>query len=119
MKLLTERHADEIRGVLSCLDRIVVTGTIPHICHGEGMSGFLWSEGIRIFDFPQWAKKLRDEIRANADKIAQKNGIEIEFMRKSTFRKEDRVKEVVAKRGTHPGLVHILSVMESCPSYKP
>jgi DNA-binding MarR family transcriptional regulator len=119
MKLLTERHADKIRGVLSCLDRIVITGTIPHICHADGMSGFLRNEGIRIFDFPQWAKKLRDEIRANAEKIAQKNGIEIEFMRKSTFRKEDRVKEVLGRRGTHPGLVHILSAMESCSTYQP
>jgi hypothetical protein len=29
------------------------------------------------------------------------------------------VHEIVAERGTHPGLVHIFSAMESCTSFKP
>ena len=40
-------------------------------------------------------------------------------MRKSTHRKEARIKEVLAKRGDQPGLVHVLSAMEACPSYRP
>ena len=40
-------------------------------------------------------------------------------MRKSTHRKEARIKEVLGTRGDHPGLVHVLSAMEACPSYRP
>lgn len=40
-------------------------------------------------------------------------------MRKSTIRKEDIIKKVIEKRGTAPGLVHILSAMETCESYAP
>jgi hypothetical protein len=29
MEPLTERHADEIAGVLSCYDRILIQGTLP------------------------------------------------------------------------------------------
>ena len=58
-------------------------------------------------------------VRANAEKLAAKAGIEIEFMRKSSSRKEARIKEVLEQRGDHPGLVHILSAMEACPSYRP
>ena len=29
MELLTERHMDRLAGVLSCYDRIVITGTLP------------------------------------------------------------------------------------------
>jgi len=29
MELLTERHADEIAGVLSCYDHILIQGTLP------------------------------------------------------------------------------------------
>jgi len=32
MELYTERCADKISGGLSCLDRVVITGTIPSIC---------------------------------------------------------------------------------------
>ena len=119
MVLLTERYADKIQGVLSCLDRVVMTGTIPEISHAEAMTSYLYSKKIRIFDYTQFAEHLRDEIRLHAERLAQENGLEIDFIRKADFRKEQRVKEILAKRGNHPGLVHIFSAMEPCPSFKP
>jgi len=119
MELLTERHVSKIRGVLSCLDRVVITGTIPVICHAEGMSSLLRASDIRIFDYPKWAEPLREEIRLNAENLARENGLEIEFIRRKDFRKEQRVRQIVADRGDHPGLVHIFSAMEPCGSYKP
>ena len=38
---------------------------------------------------------MRDEINENAKQIAQKNSIEIEFIRKNNFRKEKRIKEII------------------------
>ena len=35
------------------------------------------------------------------------------------FRKEDRIAEILEKRGTHPGLVHVFSAMENCNCFKP
>jgi hypothetical protein len=52
---LTERYGDRIAGVLSCYDRVVITGTVPVICYAEGMTRFLYGNGIRIFDYPQFA----------------------------------------------------------------
>jgi hypothetical protein len=119
MDLLTERYADKILGVLTCLDRVVITGTIPEISHAEAMTSYLYSQRIRIFDYTKFAEPLRDEIRLHAERLAQENGLEIDFIRKADFRKEQRVKEIIAKRGNHPGLVHIFSAMEPCPSFKP
>lgn len=36
LTLLTERHADQIAGVLSCYDRILVFGTLPRILFRRG-----------------------------------------------------------------------------------
>ena len=119
MELFTDRHACKIRGTLSCFDRVVITGTIPGVCYAAGMTSFLYTNGIRIFDYPKWAEPLREEIRANAERLAQENGLAIEFIRRKNFRKDKRIKEIIAKRGDHPGLVHIFSAMEPCPSYKP
>lgn len=116
---LTERYAGKIRGVLSCFDRVVITGTIPQIAYADAMNAELWRRKIRIFDFPKFAEPLRDEIRANAERLAKDNGLKIEFIRKRNFRKEQRVKEILRERGDHPGLVHIFSAMESCPSFRP
>ncbi|MCD6393895.1 MAG: MarR family transcriptional regulator [Planctomycetes bacterium] len=119
MKNFVERHKSKIKGVISCFDRIVLTGTIPGICYAQGMSSFLTAKGIRIFDFTQWADPLRQEIRTNAEKVAIDNDLEIEFIRKKNFRKEDRINDIIKQRGTHPGLVHIYSAMEVCTAYKP
>ena len=83
------------------------------------MTSYLYTHNIRIFDYPKFAEPFRNEIRANAEQIAKDNNIEIEFVRKSHIRKEDLVKKVLEKRGYHPGLVHIISAMEACGSYKP
>jgi len=119
MPSLTERYASQIAGVLSCWDRIVITGMLPDIGYAQAMAAFLRARGIRLFDFPRWAEPLREEIRENAERLAAENGLTIEFIRKKDFRKEERVKEILARRGRHPGLVHIFSALESCPSYKP
>jgi len=119
MCLLTETHAKEIHGVISCYDRIVINGTLLGFCHAEGMTSYLYAKGIRIFDFPKFAQGLRDKLIENTKNIALKNNIEIEYIKKKNFRKEDRVKQIIEKRGNHPGIVCIFSALEPCSTYKP
>lgn len=119
MELLTTAHSNNISGVLSCFDRVIITGTLPEVCHSKGMTSYLYSKGVRIFDYPKFAEPFKNEIRTNAEQLAQDAGIEIEFVAKTHIRKEDLVKKVLDKRGTHTGLVHIISAMEACGSYRP
>jgi hypothetical protein len=119
MEPFTERHASKIAGVLSCYDRVVITGTCPAIGHAKSATTFLYTHHVRIFDYAQWAQPFRQELRANAERLAHDNGLEIEFIRKKNFRKEERIKRLLETRGTQPGLVHIFSAMEPCDSYKP
>ena len=91
MELLTERYCQEISGIISCYDRVVLQGTIKSFSYAQGMTA----------------------------RIAKENGVEIEFIRKKDFRKEDRIAKIIKERGSHPGLVHIFSAMEACSSYKP
>ena len=120
MNPFVERHQDSISGVLSCFDRVVITGTLPDICHADAMGGYLGYHEIRLFDYPLWAAPLREELRENAERLAAEAGLQIEFIRKlKAFRKEARIKEILAERGDHPGLVHIFSAMEACSSYQP
>lgn len=115
-----KRHADKILGVISCFDRIIVTGTFPQICHTGAMASFLTSADVRLFDYPLWAEPLREVIRTNAERVVVAEGITIEFISRSKERrKDDIIRDVLVKRGSHPGLVHVLSAMESCPSFRP
>ena len=119
MQNFIERHDAKIKGVISCFDRIVLTGTIPGVCYAEGMTSVLFKKNIQIFDYTNFVEPMREEIRLNAEKLAAENGLEIDFVRKKNFRKEDRIDDIIKQRGSHPGLVHIFSAMEPCTAYKP
>jgi len=116
---LTERHATNLPGVLPCFDRINITGKLPDACHPGGMTSSLYQHGIRIFDYAQFADPLRDRIRQRAQEVCAAAGIEIEHVNKNHIRKEELVARVLRARGDAPGLVHVVSAMEGCPSYKP
>jgi hypothetical protein len=56
---LWERYDKEIAGVLGCLDRLVVTGTLMEIAHPDAMDARLFREGFHPFDIGRFAEPLR------------------------------------------------------------
>ena len=120
-RLITEKYEAEIHGTLHCYDRVVISGNLQPLCYAKGMTKYLYTQQIRIFDYAaQFAEPLRNQIRENAQAIAQEIGMEIEFItKKGDFRKEEKVKQIIEQRGNHLGLVHIFSAMEQCQAYKP
>ena len=118
-QLLTEKYANDLDGVLGCYDRIMITGSLPNLCHPKGITHHMYANGIRIFDYPRWAEPIGDVIRKNAESIAEAHGLTIEHLRKKKFRKEDRIQAILCERGTQPGLVHIFSAVETCVSFRP
>jgi hypothetical protein len=119
MGSLLERYADRIVGCLSCYDRVLLQGTLPKLCYAQGMGFLLHERGFRIFDYAKFAQPLTEAIRANAERVARENGIAVQFVAKTSTRKDDLVATVLAERGDRPGLVAILSAMEGCTSYRP
>ena len=118
--LLTDKYADKINGIITCHDRMIIQGYIPGWSYAEGMTSYLKANNIRIFDFSSFSQPLTEQVRANAQRIADENGIQIEFIRKlRAFRKDDRIQEIIQKTGKSEGLIHIFSAMEQCNTYKP
>ena len=118
--LITEKHADKINGTITCYDRIVIQGVIPDWSYAEGMTGYFYRNGLKIFDYAKFSQPLTEKVRENAENIAKENGVEIEFIRKTrAFRKDDKIQEIIEAKGQTEGLVHIFSAMESCNTYKP
>lgn len=115
---LVERHRDRMVGQIRCLDRVVITGTLPGFCYAEGMEAYLNSQGVLFKDYTQWANPFREEIRDHAEALAKAAGAEVIFIARSNVRKEAEVEEILRVRGRHPGLVVVLSAMEGCGTYR-
>ena len=118
-RMLTERYEGRLHGVLSCYDRIVITGTLPGMCYAAGMTSFLNADGIRIFDYARFAEPLRDRIRERAQQLAAEQGARIEHVAKAHIRKEDVVAKVLAARGEHPGWCTLSRRWRPARAYKP
>jgi hypothetical protein len=116
---LSSRYASQIAGQLGCFDRVIITGNLLDVCHPGALERQLHFAGIRCFDLGLFAEPLRDAIRDHAVTLARAAGLEVEFIQRKNFRKEDRVAEVLARRGDHPGLVHVFSALEPCPAFRP
>lgn len=86
MELLTSRYQNKISGGLDCFDRLIFTGTLPQMCYAQGMTSYLYSKRIRIFDYPSFAGPFKDQLRENAERIAKENGIDIEYVAKAHIR---------------------------------
>src|SRR5258708_110906 len=73
VELLTERYKDQIAGVLSSYDRIIIQGTVPGWCYASGMTDYFYQRQIRTFDYPKWAEPSREALRKNMERIAADN----------------------------------------------
>jgi hypothetical protein len=92
MASLIERHRDQILGVLSCLDRVVIRGTsecLPRAGDGDNAR----QPRYPLSDYvTQFAQPFREAIRAHAEHVAAEEGVEVEYIKKPKgYRKEDRI----------------------------
>ena len=100
---LTGKYAEQVAGMIGCYDRVIISGYLDPLSYAKGMTKYLYSQNIRIFDYTQFAEPLRDEIRANAERLARENGLEVNFISRSgVVRKEEIIATKPAERGGVP-----------------
>ena len=116
---ILENHEKEIAGIISVNDRIVIRGTLPIVSYSQGMNSFLFRNSIRIFDYLKFASGLRDNYIDYVKNFATENNIPIKPLNSYKIFKEDEVQKFLEERGTHPGLVCIISVVEGCSMFEP
>jgi predicted transcriptional regulator len=119
MEAFTNKYADIIKFSLSCYDRVIITGSLPEISYAQGMTHYLNSKEIRIFDYATFADGLRSKLRNQIDAIVNESGVEVQYINKGGIRKESLVSGLLKQRGDHAGIVCILSTLEGCNTYKP
>jgi predicted transcriptional regulator len=119
MEQFIEKYHQQINYSLSCYDRLVITGNLPEISYAQGMTSYLNNKGIRIFDYADYANRLRNTIREQIDAIVNESHVEVQYLKKSGIRKESLVSDILKQRGEDTGVVCILSTLEGCNTYKP
>lgn len=117
---ITQKYEDKISGVLSCYDRINIKCTFGYFGYAGGMTNFFYKINQRCFDFHKVFEPVTEQITENTKRIATENNLDIEYIRKvKSFRKDDKIADILSARGNHEGLVKIYSQLETCKTYAP
>jgi len=110
--VFTDKYQDDILGINSGFDRVIIKGSLIPIAYEKGLSQFLCYHHILLKDFTNYAKAFADTLKENAKSIAQEEKASCIYLNNSNTKKENLIKVIIKERGSHPGLVAVLSALE-------
>lgn len=117
MNSFVQRHAKDVIGVLSGLDRILFRGTLRSISYGEGLDRFLGAVGVKYRDFGTFAQGLSERLKKHAEAMAKSAGRPFLYLFSSGQSKEQVAQSIARRDGIKEGLVCVLRCVEPCMSF--
>lgn len=117
MERFIERHQDQIVGVLSGFDRVLFRGTLRSLSYLQGMDKFLGSQRVLYKDFGAFAQRLSDQVKAQAEALAQQHQRPLHFLQSPQVSKEEIARGIMERDGIREGLVCVLTCVEPCQTY--
>ncbi len=117
MDLFLTRHASEVKGTLSGLDRVRFRGTIRWLANLKGMSVWLCHAGVLLKDFRKYAMGLTNRIKQATHELAKQAERPVHYLASSSVRKEDFARQIAERDHVAEGLVCVLSAVEPCHTF--
>jgi hypothetical protein len=115
MDKFIERHADKIRGTLSCFDRVLFRGYLP-IMSGAAMAQFLKSRDVRRESLKPFLLEQASRLKSHAQTVCMRTDRPLEYLSQPA-RKDDIARKIAERDGVTEGLVCVLSVVEPCRTF--
>jgi hypothetical protein len=111
--LFTTKYKNDIIGIISSFDRELFSGSIIQLTYPKGLERHLRANHILLKDFKQYAIALATELKQNAYKLAEENNAKFIYLKDSKQSNEELVKELIKQRGDHPGLIAVITNLET------
>jgi hypothetical protein len=123
--LFYDRYSNDILGVnhcfdrviVNCFDRVIVNGNLIPLSYPKGLGQFLTVTGILIKKFQSYAASLSERLKEHAKQLAEAANAPYIYLNNSQTRKESLIKSLLETRGSHPGLIAVLSSLEVSGSF--
>jgi hypothetical protein len=117
MKEFIAKFSDELQGVLSGFDRVLIRGTLRALCYPQGMMGYLSVVSVLLKDFGRHVQAVSDRLKAASQSRAAQLGRKVLCLASSQVRKEEVARTIARREGITSGLVCVLSCVEPCWSF--
>jgi len=127
MQQFIEKYRDEIRGVLSGFDRLVLRGSLRRLNYGRydkvlqkliatGMEQYLWTNKVLFKDYAAHVKGVSERLKRESLRSFDKE--QIIFLRNPATDKEELARKVALERKISSGLVCAISSLEPSPTFE-
>jgi hypothetical protein len=111
--LFITKYKDDIKGIINCYDRQLFSGSIIQLTFTKGLERYLRANNILLKDFKNYAISLAEQLKENAVRLAEINNAKYLYLNDSKHSNEEIVKELIKQRGDHPGLVAVITNLET------
>jgi hypothetical protein len=112
------KHRDEISGVLSGFDRLVLRGTLRSIAYAGGMNQYLASNHLLLKDFGCPVEHVSQQLKTASLAEALALGRPIHYVASAKSRKENIAQRIAAEDHISQGLVCVLTCVEPCRTFE-
>jgi len=112
------KHQDDIAGVLSGFDRLVLRGTLRSIAYSQGMTQYLWNNHVLLKDFGSHVEQVSQRLKAASLAEANAVGRPVRYLASAEISKEDIARRIAAEDGITQGPVCVLTSVEPCRSFE-
>lgn len=118
MKQFIAEHQQQISGVLSGFDRLVVRGTLRRIAHAEGMNHYLWANDVLLKDFAAHVESVSQALKSASMAETLAAGRPVRYLYSPDVSKEDVARRIAAEDRVTNGPVCVLTCVEPCWSFQ-
>ena len=118
MQQFIGKHQDQIAGVLSGFDRLVLRGTLRSIAYGQGMSQYLWASQVLLKNFGAHVEQVSERLKAASLAEVVAAGRPVRYLASSTVSKEKIARRIAAEDGMTGGPVCVLTCVEPCRTFQ-
>ena len=112
------KHQDQISGVLSGFDRLVLRGTLRSIAHAAGMNRYLYDSEILLKNFGSHVEQVSQRLKTASLAEAAAARRPVRYLASSALSKEDIARRISAEDGITNGLVCVLTCVEPCRTFE-
>jgi len=112
------KHQEQISGVLSGFDRLVLRGTLRSIAHAAGMNQYLYDSEILLKNFGSHVEQVSQRLKTASLAEAAAARRPVRYLASSALSKEDIARRISAEDGITNGLVCVLTCVEPCRTFE-
>jgi hypothetical protein len=118
MEKFIANHQDQISGVLSGFDRLVLRGTLRSIAHAAGMRQYLSRNEVLLKNFGSHVEQVSQHLKAASLAEAAATDRPVRYLASAKASKEDIARRIAVEDGIRQGLVCVLTSVEPCRTFE-